>query len=727
MIWLLTFFDVEISNIGNIFMLTPQDIQDIGKDQKESSEVGLISKLIFNINGENIELHAHEVIEIAQKIIDAEPGEEADIISPDNMILDALQELDSFAVATENGVLDSFLFIPAHAGGMDSLKKWLFVAKYFANTYAADPALGWWLNVADRLLLLKNSKTDQHHFYVSDHGHLADIVPTVREIAFETPWTDPKYCLMLIKLSKELQSLSAIPNELDKFKEKFFASIDPEELREWHQDKTDSQIEEIIQNLSQPAFRESQWKQAQLGFVYTVNVLFKKFIELKSKTPDFNIKIYSHYGINIESGTQSVQSPIVLSHDLDSFIETVFSEKIDADPDEGSEGDEGDEEDEDNSYKADQLVRRIVLSEIAKEVNQGEHESLFRPQGSYGEAEEGAPYHIFAKSVTEYFSSQNALTSWQVASSMREIISGQSLEIDGLEFLPNLIVAWFIGEAARNGCSIITSIMILDMIENNIVLRDKEDGNNLYSWEHVLIHPLNEAFKQDKSIRILDGYGQPKKPWQMGGSHPMCHEGSKKQALELLKDGAKLNIMRQKEGGLILHWIYKHLKQACPDFPVELKSINDVAFDSSPKYRELEKIEKEIKKIRKEISYKSNQGIEHSNNDKELQELLQKRQKNIFLPQNLIEPLLKLRLSSSCNYYIHAQKNQLGRIIKTFLGGNYYHFDKIGSTDNKLLSTLLKGVEQIGQYKHLQSSTELKHEMISKINSKKKNISAESS
>ncbi len=697
----------------------------VEKDQnkKDFSEVGPISKLIFNLNGEDIELHAHEVIEIAQKVINAEPGTEVNIISPNNinMILDDLQELGPFASAAENGALDSFLFIPAHAGGVDRLKKWLFVAKYFADIHAADSVLGWWLHVAGRLLFLKNSQTDEHHFYVSDHGKLVDIVPTVKEIAFETPWTNPKYCLMIMKIGKELQSLSDIPGELDKFKEKFFANIDTKELREWHQDKTDSQLEEIIQSLSKPAFRQSQWKQSQLGFAYTINVLLKKFIELKSRTPDFDLKIYSYYGININSETQPVDDSIDSSHDLDSLIEAVFSAKTDEEESDKSENpseSSDDKEDEENFYKADQLIRRVVLSELAKEVNQGEHKSLFRPQESYGEAEKGAPYHSFAESVVKYFLFQNALTPQQIASSMRKITYGESCEIDGLEFLPNLVVAWFIGEAARNGCSIITSIMILDMIENSIVLNDR-DGNNLYLWEHVLIHPLNEAFKKDKKIRISDVYGQPKKPTQIGGSHPMCHEGSKKQAAEPLKDGAKLNIMRQKEGSLILHWIYKHLKQACPDFPVELKGINDANFDPSPQYQLLAKIEKKIQKIQGDILYKFRQGIDHSRNDQELRELVQKKEKNILLCQNLIEPMLKLRLSSSANYYTCASKNQLGRIVKTFLGGNYYHFDKIESTDNKLLSIFLKGIQQIEQYKHLQSSTDLKREIISRINLEK--------
>ncbi len=79
---------------------------------------------------------------------------------------------------------------------------------------------------------------------------------------------------------------------------------------------------------------------------------------------------------------------------------------------------------------------------------------------------------------------------------MRSLLQGKKLVDALLYFLPSLVSAWFVSETARNEISILSG-MLLDLMESGVQLFDV-DGNNLYSWRHVLIHPKKPGRSMDK-------------------------------------------------------------------------------------------------------------------------------------------------------------------------------------------------------------------------------------
>lgn len=63
---------------------------------------------------------------------------------------------------------------------------------------------------------------------------------------------------------------------------------------------------------------------------------------------------------------------------------------------------------EDDFEAADRIIKRIVLAQLAKEINEGSSQPLFRPIFSYGIVNLEDAYHVFACSISEYFAKPNA-------------------------------------------------------------------------------------------------------------------------------------------------------------------------------------------------------------------------------------------------------------------------------------------------------------------------------
>ena len=154
--------------------------------------------------------------------------------------------------------------------------------------------------------------------------------------------------------------------------------------------------------------------------------------------------------------------------------------------------------------------------------------------------------------------------------------------------------------------SLRSGLILLDLIESNILLIDKE-GNNLYSWKHVLIHPKKPPHTMTK-VMILDLYGDEVELSEFDGTHPMAHKGSVKDAKNKLGKGHKLSVVHQKEGNLILDWLYHRIKQSRPDInitPIDVET-NLLVYEKgvSPNYDGIDKLfaskDKPSKSIKKD-------------------------------------------------------------------------------------------------------------------------------
>jgi hypothetical protein len=230
----------------------------------------------------------------------------------------------------------------------------------------------------------------------------------------------------------------------------------------------------------------------------------------------------------------------------------------------------------------------FILKEMAKESAVGSPEFLLRlPVNSFGTSADGSSYKIFSQAFEEYFTNLIPKNASEIAKEMREILKGNELSDQNLSFLPNLTASWFYSEAARNKVSILSGLILLDFIEKDIQHSD-EDGNNLYSWKHTLVHPRKPD--KDTYVIINDLYNKQLELGQFDGMHPMAHgkgankegKGSVADSKTVLATNTRLTPVQQKEGHLLTHWLYEMLKNK---YTIKLE-----ASFSNPNYKEVEKL-----------------------------------------------------------------------------------------------------------------------------------------
>ncbi len=214
------------------------------------------------------------------------------------------------------------------------------------------------------------------------------------------------------------------------------------------------------------------------------------------------------------------------------------------------------------------------MIEITKDTNYGGRLGILRTVNSFGELS-AETYRKFALTFKNYFERNTSHSASKIAYDIRCILSGGALEEDELNFLPNLVAAWFLGEPIRNSMSTLTGLMLLDLIESNIQLLDSK-GRNLYDWQYTLTHPDKLPKEREKPLKFKDLYGNElakvskdgdfktgKDGDGLGkfhGSHPMVHGGSVKDSNVTLGNNQNLTPVRQKEGSIIIHWLSKILQ-----------------------------------------------------------------------------------------------------------------------------------------------------------------------
>jgi len=602
----------------------------------------MFSKLVFNIDGNTVELHAHEVVQFARKLLDEEPGEKISLLAPNDFdtYFDGLLAGETPLEELVIGTLDAALYTPISVLGMKTLKQWLFVAKYFQQNQSLYSNIGWWLEVNGRQLLIKN--TDQYQFYVSDHGKKSHIVGGICSTAIGFAWlSDPSILIRMQEIIKTESELGK--KQLKNERKKAVRKAKKKSLRELAQRSPDVDVAKLpdmknrfINQIERNG--DYWWKHISEIHRYMLGALAKKYQELKQgQYKGFDIRVYLEY----------LQEPA----------------------------------------KADLIIKKMVLAQLAKDINQGKHEPLFRPVHSYGSPDMGSAYHVFASDIVKYFEKEDHLKPEQLAQLVRRIMAGEEIELDSaLIFLPNLIAAWFIAEGARNPLSSLTSIMLMDMIENKIKL-PYDSRNNWYTWHNALIHPDNDAGASDNKYTIKDLYKQAKHPFKFGGIHPMAHTGSAEEAKRTFQDNVKLSTVQQKEGTLILHWLYVYIKKADPGFPVEIKTIDESPLLKTFEYNKLERIQKSIKRFTKDKNIKLQR--DPNANVKKEEDKIQKLEAEVQaeqlllkekLKKNLIKPLLELRLGTLNNFF-KTSDYTVSCIIYRFQGLPDYHFEQRPAQD----------------------------------------------
>lgn len=121
----------------------------------KGNEKGMFSKLVFVVDDKEIEFPAYELIQIAHDVVKSEMYKNKEVPMPKKEEYDHVFDIMIEEVMGDMEVNES-LIIPPHVSGLDDIKKWLFVAEYFRKNGNDESLRGWWVEIAGRLLLIKN-------------------------------------------------------------------------------------------------------------------------------------------------------------------------------------------------------------------------------------------------------------------------------------------------------------------------------------------------------------------------------------------------------------------------------------------------------------------------------------------------------------------------------------------------------------------------------------------
>jgi hypothetical protein len=630
------------------------------------------SKLVFHINDvDSVEFHAHECVAIAQELLKETNTNNLTAIPPYKTYEEQIEEeFDEFneclvsKTANFYGISDfdlklvldvfykggpSLLFsypdllnlwssvmkkikakqtpvpqflkectekniLPVQINPTPTALGWLDLARYIALKNE-DAVSGWWINIGNRLILLRNLPSQRQHFYVSDHGNQEEIFTLTKDV-FSNSFTkegqsdqlsSTLFCKFYNKLSKDEKCL---------FRQRFLLLLND------NLGGNTARNEFLLYALALPRlYFERVMENGQLNAPYfnvrndigmkehkndpSVFPLSAEEVEILHSLKDSDCQKYNNafeHTLERIRHRGDIQTSVYYRHLFNSpggGLSAFFTQI-------------------DNIFhRSDAEHYRIffVLKEIAKQLGKGQQEFLFRPLYSFGSREEGESYRGFFQAFDEYFRTEVALSDHELAQEVRSLLQGNPLKNQSLYFLPNLIAAWFISETARNEVSLLSSLMLLDLIESQVPLAD-EHGHNRYSWRYTLVHPHKPADSRTK-VPLRDLYGNHIDLAQFDGIHPMAHGGSVPHSKTKLANQQKLTPVQQKEGHLIIHWLFSKLKNPLPDTPIYSSVVADPISPNgtliTPDYKEIKKLlaakDKPSNAIKKDNKLKIKWGI----------------------------------------------------------------------------------------------------------------------
>jgi hypothetical protein len=553
--------------------------------------------LTFVIDGIKIEFEIIELLGLAQSIL--ENAKTYPIFIPQvDSFSKLIPKFDKLSFDNFRNLIKitSSLTIPLRIRGIDSPQKWLYVVKKLAESESS--LMGWWCEIGGQLLCIKNDPND-YHLYTSDYGPVDNVKEdTLSHVFKEIDWTDSKLVELIIQKQQDFDSLKKKKKE--KLTSKLMQSLTTsrlEEIKKWHPDLSHQEAEIMMQNLrNDPNFRKEQMRSTYNSHHYIFKILYNKYKELKKLNPDFENAIYRIVG-----------------------------------------------SDEEGKSLAKKIIKSFVLRSVSSDVNEGKVEPLFRPIEAYGKSDRGECYRAFYDSMNTYLT--NHPSTQELAQKFRQLLNNQRPE-NCPNFLPNLIICWFISESCRNPISFMTTLMLIDLIKSNAVY--EESGQNLYTWPHTLVHP-DESIKEGKKYKN-----------KKGGMLSMCHQDAVTQAkipLVNIKPGTELNHVHEKDGHLLVDWLFLAISRIHPDVIVERnisipgKKTKTTSIANSLIIEELlSKKQKQSEKIDQTINIKKrkdpNADISaQEKNKKDLKSEIENLQKKIEVCDRFIKPLLEKRVS----------------------------------------------------------------------------------
>jgi hypothetical protein len=161
-----------------------------------------------------------------------------------------------------------------------------------------------------------------------------------------------------------------------------------------------------------------------------------------------------------------------------------------------------------------------------------------------------------------------------LAKYMRSLLKGEVAKIDNLYHpMVVLTVAWFLAETGRNPLTSMITMMMLDLIEEQIPYNSNPDVKKYYNWRDVIwnYNIVNNSLTSDEREQT---YSQ-QEGW--AGKHPMCHSGSfarlfSKDRFPPIEDS--LDQVRQKEGSILINWLAHVIKQSHKEIEIEIVTLH---------------------------------------------------------------------------------------------------------------------------------------------------------
>ena len=520
---------------------------------------------------------------------------------------------------------EKFLPIPESIIEIDSIKKWIYLANNLSCANEEGPLVGWWVLLADRLIHInydpnnrKNLSRGQH-FYVSDHGELKDVYEQVAEVTSRHSLELDDYNMAIFNFDRFYKALK--PQQQNNLKKHFINQVKNLNIHDHNK------MQNLLMSFAYRSYAQAEVINGQsLDSQNRASILEESIVDLADldleKSNNYD-KLESVFEVTLERLRYQAEVRLTsYGKWIMSGAFTVYSTQVNNVM---------------SKLDAELYLECQLLTKLLQEVNHGDRSMLFRSLASYGNRDSGSSYHDFERAFTNYFKQENHLSESKLALVMRNILRGKTPDVRNSPFMPNLVGAWFIAESVRNPLSIISGLMLLDMIENNIKLLDIH-GNNWYSWCNTLVHPL----KSSNVGTVRDLYGSKINIDLFGGSHPMAHGGSVKDSQEkTISPNTKLTQVRQKEASLMMHWLQLRLSEA--GVSCKLVNVAEEKLQQKANFDELCEDKNDSKRV-KTLKKKINKD-KKTNLKPELDRLIEKQQ----VQRDFIVPYLLSRLSSLDN------------------------------------------------------------------------------
>jgi hypothetical protein len=412
---------------------------------------------------------------------------------------------------------------------------WLATARYMAGK--PEPVGGWWFRAGGRLIRVRNSPKEREHYYVSDHGAKSDVVHDTKAnfLTFDDSKRDALYAFnfwrwyssKITAEEREIFQKRAIlqMHQTEKHAYEVCWDLYPSEGAGFHRPMKYKDSDPWVHALSSQ--EEVLWAALSHDDQQVYHESYMHAIECFRFRGDIQVPVFIGDMFGRSEGRVGL-SPFFTQ------IDQIF-----------------------HPEDANRFKTFYILKELKKRVTSGLQKYLFRPLHSFGSPDRGSSYNDFAKELSRFRGTRKdfPVSDAILIQEMRLILKGNPLSDLELYFIPNLAVAWFLSEVARNETSMPVGLMLLDLIEGGDHFCDRE-GNDMYDLKHVLVHPRKPVDSRQR-VPITDCYGSNIDLAEWDGMHPMAHAGSRKGGDIKLGNKQTLSTVRQKEGHLIIDWLHR--------------------------------------------------------------------------------------------------------------------------------------------------------------------------